>query len=291
MKARATKSGIEVMVKYIEVGGERVSLERPVVMGILNVTPDSFYDGGRYTSELKIIERIHEIVEQGAGIIDVGAYSTRPGAEFVDEREELSRLSFAVELVRKYYPHLPVSIDTFRANVAREIRHCLGDVIVNDISGGTMDEKMFETVAEMNVPYILMHIQGTPRDMQVNPHYEDVVGEVRQFLAERIARLNALGFNKIIIDQGFGFGKTLKHNYRLMERIGDFLTLDYPLLVGISRKTMIWKLLGCTPKDALNGTTVLNTIALLKGAHILRVHDVREAVEAVKIVEELKRNS
>lgn len=279
------------MVKYIEVGGERVSLERPVVMGILNVTPDSFYDGGRYTSELKIIERIHEIVEQGAGIIDVGAYSTRPGAEFVDEREELSRLSFAVELVRKYYPHLPVSIDTFRANVAREIRHCLGDVIVNDISGGTMDEKMFETVAEMNVPYILMHIQGTPRDMQVNPHYEDVVGEVRQFLAERIARLNALGFNKIIIDQGFGFGKTLEHNYRLMERIGDFLTLDYPLLVGISRKTMIWKLLGCTPKEALNGTTVLNTIALLKGAHILRVHDVREAVEAVKIVEELKRNS
>ncbi|MDY4044285.1 MAG: dihydropteroate synthase [Marinifilaceae bacterium] len=279
------------MVKYIEVGGERVSLERPVVMGILNVTPDSFYDGGRYTSELKIIERIHEIVEQGAGIIDVGAYSTRPGAEFVDEREELSRLSFAVELVRKYYPHLPVSIDTFRANVAREIRHCLGDVIVNDISGGTMDEKMFETVAEMNVPYILMHIQGTPRDMQVNPHYEDVVGEVRQFLAERIARLNALGFNKIIIDQGFGFGKTLEHNYRLMEHIEDFLTLDYPLLVGISRKTMIWKLLGCTPKEALNGTTVLNTIALLKGAHILRVHDVREAVEAVKIVEELKRNS
>lgn len=279
------------MVKYIEVGGERVSLERPVVMGILNVTPDSFYDGGRYTSELKIIERIHEIVEQGAGIIDVGAYSTRPGAEFVDEREELSRLSFAVELVRKYYPHLPVSIDTFRANVAREIRHCLGDVIVNDISGGTMDEKMFETVAEMNVPYILMHIQGTPRDMQVNPRYEDVVGEVRQFLAERIARLNALGFNKIIIDQGFGFGKTLEHNYRLMERIEDFLTLDYPLLVGISRKTMIWKLLGCTPKEALNGTTVLNTIALLKGAHILRVHDVREAVEAVKIVEELKRNS
>lgn len=279
------------MVKYIEVGGERVSLERPVVMGILNVTPDSFYDGGRYTSELKIIERIHEIVEQGAGIIDVGAYSTRSGAEFVDEREELSRLSFAVELVRKYYPHLPVSIDTFRANVAREIRHCLGDVIVNDISGGTMDEKMFETVAKMNVPYILMHIQGTPRDMQVNPHYEDVVGEVRQFLVERIARLNALGFNKIIIDQGFGFGKTLEHNYRLMERIGDFLTLDYPLLVGISRKTMIWKLLGCTPKEALNGTTVLNTIALLKGAHILRVHDVREAVEAVKIVEELKRNS
>lgn len=279
------------MVNYIEVGGERVSLERPVVMGILNVTPDSFYDGGCYMSELKIIERIHEIVEQGAGIIDVGAYSTRPGAEFVDEREELSRLSFAVELVRKYYPHLPVSIDTFRANVAREIRYCLGDVIVNDISGGTMDEKMFETVAEMNVPYILMHIQGTPRDMQVNPHYEDVVGEVRQFLAERIARLNALGFNKIIIDQGFGFGKTLEHNYRLMERIGDFLTLDYPMLVGISRKTMIWKLLGCTPKEALNGTTVLNTIALLKGAHILRVHDVREAVEAVKIVEELKRNS
>ena len=272
------------MVNYIEVGNERVSLERPVVMGILNVTPDSFYDGGRYMSEVKIIERVRDIVEQGAAIIDVGAYSTRPGADFVDEREELSRLSFAVELVRKYYPRVPVSIDTFRANVAREICHCLGEVIVNDISGGTLDGAMFETVAELDVPYVLMHIQGTPRTMQANPRYDDVVGEVKGFLAERIGRLNALGFRKIILDPGFGFGKTLEHNYRLMARLEEFLSLDYPLLVGVSRKSMIYKLLGGTPSDSLNGTTVLNTAALLKGAHILRVHDVRAAVEAVRVV-------
>ena len=276
------------MVKQIEVGTERISLERPVVMGILNVTPDSFYDGGRYTSESQIINRIHEIVEQGAGIIDVGAYSTRPGAAFVDEKEELSRLSFAVELVRKYYPHVPVSIDTFRAGVAREICRCLGDVIVNDISGGTLDDKMFETVAGLNVPYILMHIQGTPQTMQIAPHYDDVVCEVRQFLKDRVERLNALGFDKIILDQGFGFGKTLEHNYRLLAHMEEFLDLGYPLLVGISRKTMIWKLLEVTPQEALNGTTVLNTISLLKGAHILRVHDVREAVEAVRIVEAMR---
>lgn len=276
------------MVKQIEVGTERISLERPVVMGILNVTPDSFYDGGRYTSESQIINRIHEIVEQGAGIIDVGAYSTRPGAAFVDEQEELSRLSFAVELVRKYYPHVPVSIDTFRANVAREICRCLGDVIVNDISGGAMDDKMFETVAGLNVPYILMHIQGTPQTMQIAPHYDDVVCEVQQFLKDRVERLNALGFDKIILDQGFGFGKTLEHNYRLLAHMEEFLDLGYPLLVGISRKTMVWKLLEVTPQDALNGTTVLNTISLLKGAHILRVHDVWEAVEAVRIVEAMR---
>lgn len=276
------------MVNYIEVGTERISLERPVVMGILNVTPDSFYDGGRYTSEVKIIDRIHEIVEQGAGIIDVGAYSTRPGADFVDEREEISRLSFAVELVRKYYPKMPISIDTFRANVAREICRCLGDVIINDISGGTLDENMFETVARLNVPYVLMHIQGKPRTMQVAPHYDDVVREVSLFLEERIAKLKALGVDKIILDQGFGFGKTLEHNYRLLAHMEEFLGLGYPLLVGISRKSMIWKLLEVTPQEALNGTTVLNTISLLKGAHILRVHDVREAVETVRIVEMMR---
>ncbi len=275
---------------HITIGAEKVSLEKPVVMGILNVTPDSFYDGGKYTSELKIMERVDEIVEQGAGIIDVGAYSTRPGAAFVDTQEELSRLSFALELIRKYHPHLPVSIDTFRADVAKEISHCLGSVIINDISGGTMDDKMFETVAELGLPYIMMHIQGTPQDMQVNPHYDDVVREVREFFTERITRLNALGFNNIILDQGFGFGKTVAHNYELMDKMESFLDLGYPLLVGISRKSMIWRLLEITPQEALNGTTVLNTISLLKGVHILRVHDVREAVEAVKIVEAMKRS-
>lgn len=278
-------------MKTITLNKLPLDLSTPVVMGILNVTPDSFYDGGKYTTETAVIRRINQIVEEGAGIIDVGAYSTRPGAAFVDEQEELGRLSWAVELVRKYYPNLPVSIDTFRAGVAREIVSCLGEVIVNDISGGTLDENMFDFVAETGVPYIMMHIQGTPQTMQQNPVYEDVVREVRQFLTERIAVLNAKGFDNIILDPGFGFGfgKTLAHNYELMSGMDTYQDLDYPLLVGISRKTMIYKLLGETAQDALNGTTVLNTIALLKGANILRVHDVKEAVETVRIVQQLNR--
>lgn len=278
-------------MKTITLNKLPLDLSTPVVMGILNVTPDSFYDGGKYMTETAVIRRIHQIVEEGAGIIDVGAYSTRPGAAFVDEQEELGRLSWAVELVRKYYPNLPVSIDTFRAGVAREIVSCLGEVIVNDISGGTLDENMFDFVAETGVPYIMMHIQGTPQTMQQNPVYEDVVREVRQFLTERIAVLNAKGFDNIILDPGFGFGfgKTLAHNYELMSGMDTYQDLDYPLLVGISRKTMIYKLLGGTAQDALNGTTVLNTIALLKGANILRVHDVKEAVETVRIVQQLNR--
>lgn len=278
-------------MKTITLNKLPLDLSTPVVMGILNVTPDSFYDGGKYTTETAVIRRIHQIVEEGAGIIDVGAYSTRPGAAFVDEQEELGRLSWAVELVRKYYPNLPVSIDTFRAGVAREIVSCLGEVIVNDISGGTLDENMFDFVVETGVPYIMMHIQGTPQTMQQNPVYEDVVREVRQFLTERIAVLNAKGFDNIILDPGFGFGfgKTLVHNYELMSGMDTYQDLGYPLLVGISRKTMIYKLLGGTAQDALNGTTVLNTIALLKGANILRVHDVKEAVETVRIVQQLNR--
>lgn len=276
-------------MKTITLNKLPLDLSTPVVMGILNVTPDSFYDGGKYTTETAVIRRIHQIVEEGAGIIDVGAYSTRPGAAFVDEQEELGRLSWAVELVRKYYPNLPVSIDTFRAGVAREIVSCLGEVIVNDISGGTLDENMFDFVAETGVPYIMMHIQGTPQTMQQNPVYEDVVREVRQFLTERIAVLNAKGFDNIILDPGFGFGKTLVHNYELMSGMDTYQDLGYPLLVGISRKTMIYKLLGGTAQDALNGTMVLNTIALLKGANILRVHDVKEAVETVRIVQQLNR--
>lgn len=275
------------MKKEISLGHQQLDLSKPVVMGILNVTPDSFYDGGKYISEVKIIERIHQIMEEGAGIIDVGAYSTRPGAAFVDENDELGRLSWGVELVRKYYPEAIVSIDTFRACVAREIIGCLGPVIVNDISGGTMDDKMFGMVAETKMPYILMHIQGTPQTMQKNPVYENVVTDVRKFFEERIARLNTLGFDKIILDPGFGFGKNLAHNYELMNDTDSFLDLGYPMLIGISRKTMIYKLLGGGPGDALNGTTVLNTIALMKGAKILRVHDVKEAVETVKIYEQL----
>jgi len=275
-------------MKTIKLNQQELDFSRPIVMGILNVTPDSFYDGGKYISEVRMIERIHQIVEEGAAVIDVGAYSTRPGASFVDEKEELARLSMAVELIRKYYPRIFVSIDTFRAKVAEEIITCLGPVIINDISGGTMDEGMFEYVAEAGVPYVMMHIQGTPQTMQQNPVYGDVVREVREFFTERIARLNALNFDHIILDPGFGFGKTLEHNYELLGAMDQFLDLGYPLLVGISRKSMIYKLLGGTPDDALNGTTVLNTISLLKGAHILRVHDVKQAVEAVKICDKMR---
>lgn len=271
------------MMKGISLGDQKLDLTHPIVMGILNVTPDSFYDGGKYISEVKIIERIHQLVEEGAGIIDVGAYSTRPNATFVEAQEELGRLSLAVELVRKYYPHAIVSIDTFRAEVAKEIVSCLGPVIVNDISGGTMDAGMFDFVAKAKVPYIMMHIQGTPQTMQKNPVYKDIVKEVRQFFAERISRLNESGFDNIILDPGFGFGKTLAHNYELLNGMEKVQELGYPILVGISRKSMIYKLLGGTPEDALNGTTALNTIALMKGTNILRVHDVKAAVEVVKI--------
>lgn len=276
-------------MKTITLNKKSLDFSTPVVMGILNVTPDSFYDGGKYVSEVKVIERIHQIVEEGAGIIDVGAYSTRSGAAFVDEKEELARLAWAVELVRKYYPDVVVSIDTFRSAVAREIINCLGDVIVNDISGGTMDDGMFDFVAKSGVPYIMMHIQGTPQTMQLNPVYENVVKDVRKFFTDRIAMLNEAGFDNIILDPGFGFGKTLDHNYELMDGMDSYLDLEYPILVGISRKTMIYKLIGGTANEALNGTTVLNTLALLKGASILRVHDVREAVEAVKITEKMRR--
>lgn len=271
----------------IKVGDQFLDLKTPVVMGILNVTPDSFYDGGKYLSEVKLIERIHQIVEEGAAIIDVGAYSTRPGAAFVDEKEEIGRLSVAVELIRKHYPRALVSIDTFRSKVAEEIVTCLGPVIINDISGGTMDEHMFEYVARTGMPYIMMHIQGTPQTMQKNPVYENVVRDVRTFFEDRIARLNDLGFNRIILDPGFGFGKKLAHNYELMEGMDSFKDLGYPLLVGISRKSMIYKLLETTATEALNGTTVLNTVSLMKGADILRVHDVKEAVQAIKLVGQL----
>ncbi len=272
-------------MKILQLGKKNLDVSHPVVMGILNVTPDSFYDGGHYETETAIIGRIHQIVEEGAGIIDIGAYSTRPGAAMVDKKEELARLAPAVELVRKYYPSVPVSIDTFRSEVAREIYHCLGEVIVNDISGGTMDTEMFGFIAETRLPYVMMHIQGTPQTMQKNPVYRDVTKEVYRFFEERTDLLRAAGMENIILDPGFG--KTLDHNYELMNHLDLFQELGYPLLVGISRKSMISRLLETTPAEALNGTTVLNTIALMKGAAILRVHDVKEAVETVKIVERL----
>ena len=270
------------MDKFV-LGKEIIDLSTPKVMGILNVTPDSFFDGGQYVSEVSIIERVHSMARDGVDIIDIGAYSTRPGAIGVEEKEEIGRLTFAVELVRKYYPYMPISIDTFRASVAKEIYGCMGDVIINDISGGTMDEKMFDFVVESGLPYVMMHIQGTPTTMQNNPQYADVVQEVKQFLKERVDYLNKYGYNNIILDPGFGFGKLLEHNYTLLKGMDELCDLQLPILVGVSRKSMIYRLLGCDAAMSLNGTTIINTLALTKGAKILRVHDVKEAVEAVHL--------
>jgi dihydropteroate synthase len=258
-----------------------------IVMGILNVTSDSFYDGGQYNSEEGWLAQTKKMIDDGAGIIDIGAYSTRPGAKNISEEEETDQLIKAIKSVRKTFPELLISADTFRASVA-EKAVVAGANIINDISGGTMDAKMFETVARLKVPYILMHIQGTPENMQKNPAYKNVTEEVFAFFAAKINELNSMGFDKIILDPGFGFGKTLEHNYQLLKEMEIVHSFHLPLLVGFSRKSMINKLLNISAKDALNGTTILNTIGLQKGAKILRVHDVKEAKEAVRIVEYLR---
>lgn len=272
----------------INAGGRLLDLQTPVVMGILNATPDSFYAGSRTQTEAEIAARVHQIVDEGAGIIDVGAYSSRSGADDVPAEEEMLRLRHALDIVRREAPDAIISVDTFRADVAKMCIEEGGAHIINDISGGTLDKNMFRTVARLRVPYILMHIQGEPHTMQQAPHYDNLEQEVFLFLSQRVDQLRQLGVADIILDPGFGFGKTLAHNYELMNRLEDFREFDLPLLVGISRKSMIYKLLGTTPAEALGGTIALNTIALMKGAHILRVHDVRAAVETVRIVETMK---
>ena len=269
----------------ININGTLLDLQKPCVMGILNITPDSFYAESRKTIERDIVSRARQILEEGGTIIDVGAYSTRPGAEEVSEEEEMKRLHKALGLLRKELPDAIVSVDTFRADVAKMCVEEYGVGIVNDISGGTMDNRMFETVAKLNVPYVLTHIKGTPQDMQDEPHYDDLIREVFLYFSEKINRLHDMGLNDILLDPGFGFGKTLAHNYELMSNLQMFREFEVPILVGISRKSMIYKLLDTTPQEALNGTTALNTIALLKGANILRVHDVKAAAEVVAIVE------
>lgn len=269
----------------ININGTLLDLQKPCVMGILNITPDSFYAESRKTIERDIVSRARQILEEGGTIIDVGAYSTRPGAEEVSEEEEMKRLHKALGLLRKELPDAIVSVDTFRADVAKMCVEEYGVGIVNDISGGTMDNRMFETVAKLNVPYVLTHIKGTPQDMQDEPHYDDLIREVFLYFSEKINRLHDMGLNDIILDPGFGFGKTLAHNYELMSNLQMFREFEVPILVGLSRKSMIYKLLDTTPQEALNGTTALNTIALLKGANILRVHDVKAAAEVVAIVE------
>ena len=274
--------------RYINVNGRLMDLSEPQVMGILNVTPDSFYAGSRAETEQDIIRRLHQIMDEGASIVDIGGYSSRPGAQEVSAAEEMKRLRMGLELIRKHRPDAVVSVDTFRADVAKMCAEEYGVAIINDISAGQMDEQMFPTIARLGIPYIIMHMKGTPQDMQVNPQYGHFLKEVFYYFSEKVQRLRDLGVKDIIIDPGFGFGKNLEHNYELMNHLKEFSLFELPLLVGVSRKSMIYKLLDITSQEALNGTTVLNTVALLKGANILRVHDVKEAVETVRIVGKMK---
>ena len=273
----------------LNLGGRLLELHEPQIMGILNITPDSFFSGSRTETEADITCRLHQMMQEGADMIDVGAYSSRPGAADVSEEEEMERLRRGLRIVKRDFPQVPVSVDTFRANVARMAVEEEGADIVNDISGGEMDKRMFRTVASLRVPYILMHMQGTPQSMQQAPHYDNVRREVMIYMAEKVERLHDLGVKDIIADPGFGFGKTLEHNYELMAHLEDFHELDCPLLVGISRKSMIYKLVGGTPQTALGGTTALHLYALNKGTHILRVHDVAAAVETKKIYLQLRK--
>ena len=273
---------------YINANGRLIDLSEPQVMGILNVTPDSFYAGSRGVTNGYILDRCQQILDEGASIIDIGAYSSRPNAQHISAEEEMSRLRTGLELIRKNHPEAIVSVDTFRADIARMCVEEYGVAIINDISAGNMDEQMFSTIARLGVPYIIMHMKGTPQNMQENPHYDHFLKEIFYYFSEKVQKLRDLGAKDIIIDPGFGFGKTIEHNYELMNHLEEFHLFELPILVGISRKSMIYKLLGSNPEEALNGTTALNTIALTKGAHILRVHDVKEAVECVKIVQKIK---
>ena len=276
---------------YMNVNGRLLDLSTPQVMGILNVTPDSFYSDSRMQTEKDIADRAQQIIDEGASIIDIGAYSSRPNAEHISAEEEMNRLRTGLEILNRNHPDAVISVDTFRAEVAEQCVKEYGVAIINDISAGEMDNRMFATVAELGVPYIMMHMQGTPQNMQNEPHYDNLMKEVFLYFATKVQQLRDLGVKDIILDPGFGFGKTLEHNYELMAHLDEFSVFELPLLVGVSRKSMIYKLLGGTPQDSLNGTTVLDTVALMKGAHILRVHDVREAVEAVRMTEKIKHYS
>ena len=275
------------MSKIKKENGNFDDFSTPVVMGILNVTTDSFYDGGKYLSELEITKQIRKIDKEGAKIIDVGASSSRPGSIPVSEKTEIERLLPAIELIKKNSPNLKISIDTFRSSVARQ---CIknGADMINDISAGEKDKKMFETIAELNVPYIMMHMKGNSLTMQKNPNYDNIVNEIFIYFEKKIKTLNSLGFNKIIIDPGFGFGKTLEHNYEILRNLSKFKKINLPILVGVSRKSMIYNLLNITADQALNGTSIINTIALNNGANLLRVHDVKEAAECIKIMKQIR---
>lgn len=274
--------------KYINTGGKLLDLSIPKVMGIINVTPDSFFKGSRVEGEKEIIETAAAMINDGAAIIDVGGYSTRPYAPEVSPEEEGKRVLEAIRIIIREIPDAVVSIDTFRSGLAYKAVSECGALIINDISGGEADREMFNVVRKLNVPYIMMHMQGMPGSMQDNPVYDDVVADILKWFGKRIATLQEAGVKDIILDPGFGFGKTIKHNFEILQRFGDFSVAGLPLLAGISRKSMIWKTLEITPDEALNGTSVLNAVVLMGGADILRVHDVKEAVQTVRLIEKLK---
>lgn len=266
--------------------GRLLKIDRPLIMAILNVTPDSFYSGSRCDEMAKIEQRVQQIVDEGADMIDIGAYSTRPGAAQVPPEEELSRLKKGLDAIGRLAPHMIVSVDTFRAQVARRCVEDWGVHIINDVSGGTLDADMFNTVARLQVPYILMHMRGTPATMQQLTQYDKPVAqEVCAYLEHKMTELKDMGVREVIADPGFGFSKTVEQNFEMFRHLGDFHALNAPLLVGISRKSMIFRTFDCTPAEALNGTTVLNTLAMLHGSHIIRVHDVKQAVEARHLLE------
>jgi dihydropteroate synthase len=267
--------------------GQLIDLSIPKVMGILNVTPNSFFDGGKYSNEAELLNRVEKMLTEGATFIDVGAYSSKPNAEFVSKEEEISRIVPVVNLLQKHFPEIILSIDTFRAEVAKV---CIenGAAIINDISAGILDNKMLETIAKYQVPYIMMHMKGTPQTMDTFTQYDDILKEMLFYFSERIAAARALGINDLIVDPGFGFAKKLEQNFDVLQKLELFQMLELPLLAGVSRKSMIYKILEIDAEMALNGTTVLNTIALTKGAKILRVHDVKEAVECVRLFNKME---
>ena len=273
----------------LNLSGRLVTIDRPWVMGIINVTPDSFYSGSRVNDEQSLIMRVRQMVADGADIIDVGACSTRPGSESVDAQGEMKRLQWALAIIGREAPDVIISVDTFRAAVARRCVEEWGAHIINDISGGTLDDEMFATVASLNAPYVLMHMRGTPETMSSLTDYDDVAADVLEWMARRIDDLRQMGVSDIIADPGFGFAKTVEQNYRLLACLEAYHALNAPLLVGVSRKRMIFTPLDITPDEALNGTTVVNTLALERGAHILRVHDVKAAAEAVKLTTLMQR--
>lgn len=279
---------IDKSMMCMNVKGQLMDFTSPVIMGILNITPDSFYPGSRYQNEDEIIRRIHQLKEEKADIIDIGGYSSRPNAVFVDENEEMRRLDSGLSILLREYPEAIVSVDTFRSAVAKKCVENFGVAMINDISAGELDEKMFDTVADLKVPYIIMHMRGTPQTMMQDTHYDYFQQEIFLYFAKKVEELRLKGVNDIILDPGFGFSKTLDQNYAMLDFLDEFEIFGLPLLIGVSRKTMIRKVLECEPEDSLNGTVILNTIALTKGADIIRVHDVKEAVQMVKLYNKTK---